>query len=96
MRRSPEDVVKRLTNDIEVAVISADVVDKRTQHATKATIAFTVSYSSRSAETAQRVAHELTTLFLGENVKSKSGRLKEATAFLQREAESLAKRVGKR
>ncbi|MBK8379315.1 MAG: hypothetical protein IPL14_15710 [Nitrospira sp.] len=41
-----EEVIKRFIKDIEVEVISADVIDKRTQHATKATIAFTVSYNS--------------------------------------------------
>src|SRR5690349_1938696 len=44
-KNSPaEEIVKRFVRDIEVEVISADVVDKRTQHATKATIAFTVAY----------------------------------------------------
>ena len=37
---------KRFIKDIEVEVISADVIDKRTHSATKATIAFTVSYNS--------------------------------------------------
>ena len=36
-----EEVVKRFTKDIAVEVISANVVDKRTQQPTKATIAFT-------------------------------------------------------
>ncbi|MBH0210103.1 MAG: hypothetical protein HP495_16610, partial [Nitrospira sp.] len=48
-----EEIVKRFIKDIEVEVISADVVDKRTQHATKATIAFTVSYQNRTPELAQ-------------------------------------------
>jgi succinoglycan biosynthesis transport protein ExoP len=40
-RENPtEEVIKRFIKDIEVEVISADVIDKRTQHATKATIAF--------------------------------------------------------
>ena len=53
-----EEVVKRFIKDIEVEVISADVVDKRTQHPTKATIAFTVAYQSKSPELAQNVANE--------------------------------------
>jgi len=88
-----EEVVKRFIKDIAVEVISADVVDKRTQHATKATIAFTVSYQSRSPELAQKVANELTSLFLGENLKTRERQAQEATSFLQQEAENLAKHI---
>ncbi|MEO7863617.1 MAG: Wzz/FepE/Etk N-terminal domain-containing protein, partial [Nitrospirales bacterium] len=54
LRRSNHDqeVVNRFTKDIAVEVISADVMDKRTQHATKATIAFTVAYQSNSPDLA--------------------------------------------
>lgn len=93
-QRNPvEEVVKRFINDIEVEVISADVVDKRTQHPTKATIAFTVAYQSKSPELAQKVANELTSLFLGENLKSRERQAQEATAFLQQEADGLAKHI---
>lgn len=88
-----EEIVKRFVKDIEVEVISADVVDKRTQHATKATIAFTVSYQNRSPELAQKVANELTSLFLGENLKSRERQAQEATSFLQQEAENLARHI---
>lgn len=89
-KNSPaEEIVKQFVKDIEVEVISADVVDKRTQHATKATIAFTVAYQNRSPELAQKVANELTSLFLGENLKSRERQAQEATSFLQQEAENL-------
>jgi uncharacterized protein involved in exopolysaccharide biosynthesis len=89
-----EEIVKHFIKDIDVQVISADVVDKRTQHATKATIAFTVAYQSKSPDLAQKVANELTSLFLGENLKSRERQAQEATSFLQQEAESLAKHIG--
>ncbi|HAP40609.1 MAG TPA: lipopolysaccharide biosynthesis protein [Nitrospira sp.] len=88
-----EAVIKRFIKDIEVEVISADVIDKRTQHATKATIAFTVSYNSGTPEIAQRVANELTSLFLGENLKSRERQAQETTTFLKQEAESLAAHI---
>lgn len=88
-----EEIVKYFVKDIEVEVISADVVDKRTQHATKATIAFTVTYKNRSPELAQQVANELTSLFLGENLKSRERQAQEATSFLQQEAENLARHI---
>lgn len=88
-----EEVVRRFTKDIAVEVISADVVDKRTQHPTKATIAFTVAYQSNSPDLAQKVANELTSLFLGENLKSRERQVQEATSFLQQEAENLSKHI---
>ena len=94
-RRNPaEEVVQRFTKDIDVAVISADVVDKRTRNPTKATIAFTVSYQSESPILAQKVANELTSLFLGQNLKSRERQAQEATSFLQQEAENLSKHIG--
>lgn len=88
-----EEVIKRFIKDIEVEVISADVIDKRTHNATKATIAFTVSYNSGTPEIAQRVANELTSLFLGENLKSRERQAQETTTFLKQEAESLAAHI---
>jgi len=89
-----EEVVRRFIKDIDVEVISADVVDKRTQHPTKATIAFTVAYQSTSPDLAQKVANELTSLFLGQNLKSRERQAQEATSFLQQEAENLSKHIG--
>ena len=89
-----EEVVKRFTKDIAVEVISADVVDKRTQHPTKATIAFTVAYQSNSPDLAQKVANELTSLFLGQNLKSRERQAQEATLFLQQEADNLSTHIG--
>ena len=88
-----EEVVKHFIKDIEVEVISANVVDKRTQHPTKATIAFTVAYQNRTPEVAQKVANELTSLFLGENLKSRERQAQEATSFLQQEALNLEKHI---
>ena len=89
-----EEVVKRFIKDVGVEVISTDVVDKRTQHPTKATIAFTVAYQSNSPDLAQKVANELTSLFLGQNLKSRERQAQEATLFLQEEAENLSKHIG--
>jgi polysaccharide biosynthesis transport protein len=95
LRRSDpaEVVLKRFANDIEVSVISADVVNKRTNTQMKATIAFTVSYQSEQPILAQKVANELTSLFLGQNLKSRERQAQEATTFLQQEAESLSAHI---
>ncbi|HXX76070.1 MAG TPA: Wzz/FepE/Etk N-terminal domain-containing protein [Nitrospiraceae bacterium] len=96
MRQSKptEDVLKRFTDDIRVDVINVKIIDKRTQTPTQATIAFTLSYDGESPEIAQKVANELTSLFLGENLKTRERHAQETTAFLRKESEQLAERIG--
>src|SRR5262245_16665297 len=65
-KRSPtEEVLEQFVKDIHIEVINAKVVDKRSQTPTQATIAFTLSYDGESPGIAQKVANELTSLFLG-------------------------------
>lgn len=53
------------------------------------TIAFKLTFEHRKPEIAQRVANELVTLFLDENVKSRTERATETTEFLTQEADKL-------
>jgi len=55
------------------------------------TIAFRVSFQHESPATATKVANELVTLFLSENVKTRTARATETTEFLEAEAEKLKK-----
>jgi protein tyrosine kinase modulator len=93
-RRSPtEEVLEQFVKDIHIEVINAKVVDKRSQTPTQATIAFTLAYDGESPDVAQKVANELTSLFLGENLKTRERHAQETTAFLKQEAEHLAKHI---
>jgi uncharacterized protein involved in exopolysaccharide biosynthesis len=89
-RSTTEEVLKQLVDDIHLDVISADVVDRRTHQPIKATIAFTLAYDGETPPVAQKVASELTSLFLAENLKSRERHAQETTAFLKQEAERLA------
>ena len=89
-----EEVLERFTKDIQVDVINVKVIDKRTQIPTQATIAFTLAYEGESPEITQKVANELTSLFLGENLKTRERHAQETTAFLRKESEHLAQRIG--
>lgn len=92
--RSPNEVVlKQFVDDIEVKVISADVVDRRTGQPTKATIAFTLAYDSEVPRSAQKVATELTNLFLSENLKTRERQAQQATEFLQKESYDLDSQI---
>ncbi len=93
-KRSPtEDVLNRFTKDIQIEVMNVKVIDRRTQNPTQATIAFTLAYDGESPELAQKVANELTSLFLGENLKTRERHAQETTAFLKRESENLSKHI---
>lgn len=88
-----EVVIERMRDDIKLDMISADVIDPRFGHPTKATIAFSISYANRSSELAAKVANELVTLYLQENVESRAKRAADATSFLDDEANRLGKNI---
>jgi uncharacterized protein involved in exopolysaccharide biosynthesis len=92
-RESREALIARMRKDIGVKMISADVIDPRSGRPTSATIAFSVAYSNRSAEQAAKVANELTTLFLNENVSTRTKLAQEAASFLEGEADRVSKHM---
>ena len=75
-------VVEKLRENVVVA----SVVDP---YATRATIAFTVSFDHTDPEVARNVAQELTDLFLAENVRTRNARATDTAAFLRRETARL-------
>jgi len=88
-KETREALLSRMRKDIGLKMISADVIDPRSGHPTSATIAFEVSYTSRSAEVAAKVANELTTLFLNENLNNRTQLARDAANFLESEADRL-------
>ena len=88
-----ETLVDRMRDDIKLEMISADVVDPRQGRATKATIAFSVSFDSRSPALAARVANELTTLYLSENIETRKQLAADTASFLKEESERLGRRI---
>ena len=84
-RETSEDILDRMRRDIKLTPISAEVTDRRTGSPVKSTIAFTLSYDSEVAANAQKIANELTTLFLNENVKNRQQKAAETTSFLEEE-----------
>jgi succinoglycan biosynthesis transport protein ExoP len=84
-----EALLTRMRKDIGLKMISADVIDPRSGRPTSATIAFEVSYTSRSADLAAKVANELTTLYLNENLNNRTQLARDATTFLEGEADRI-------
>jgi len=86
---SREQVVERMRDDIRLKLISANVLDPRSGHPTQATLAFTLSYDSRTPELALKVANELTSLYLNGNISLRNAAAQQSTSFLSQEADRL-------
>jgi polysaccharide biosynthesis transport protein len=74
-------------------LINADIVGNGNN--SKATLAFTLAFDNKEGVTAQKIANELVTLFLDENIRSRTQRAEESTKFLQEEAEKFKLEIQK-
>jgi uncharacterized protein involved in exopolysaccharide biosynthesis len=93
-KREPrEKLIERMRDDIQFKMVSADVVDPRSGAPRKATIAFTVGYTSSVGDTAAKVANELTTLYLNENLTERSRLAQDAYGFLQTEGDRFSTQI---
>ncbi len=93
-KNQPREVLlAKMRKDIHFAMISADVIDPREGRPTKADIAFSVSYDSRSPDTAARVANELVSLYLDENLRNRKQISADAENFLTGEADRLQRSI---
>jgi succinoglycan biosynthesis transport protein ExoP len=81
-----EELIETMRDDINMKMISAAVIDPRSGQPTHATIAFSVSYDSRSPDLALKVANELSSLYLNENLTSRAQRSKQTASFFSEEA----------
>lgn len=92
-KKPRELVIKAMRDDISLDTLSAEVVDPRSGKPVQATIAFTLAYDSESPSLAQKVANELTSLFLKENVKSRTQMASDTLNFLQEEGRKLEQKI---
>lgn len=92
-RESRERIIEEVRDDIDFEMLSADVIDPRSGVPRKATIAFTVSYEHRSPDLAMKVANELTTLYLNENLTSRARLAQDTAVFLTVEGDRLQKQI---
>lgn len=88
-----EEIVAKMRKAIKFNTISADVKDPRSGRSGNATIAFSVSYEGRNPETVQRVANEVASLYLEENLKSREKQSSETSKFMEDEMKTLQARL---
>ncbi len=94
LEKEPREVVlEEIRDAISLDFISADVIDPRSGRPVQATIAFNVSYDHESPALAHKVANEITSLFLNENIKERTRKAQDATQFLEEEASKLEQEI---
>jgi uncharacterized protein involved in exopolysaccharide biosynthesis len=91
--KTTEEITELMRKDVKMDPISADVIDPRTGQPRPATIAFTLGYEGENAQVTQKVANELTTLYLSENLKSRTEKSAETYDFLTDEAKKLSEHI---
>jgi len=84
--RVTSELIANLRNRISIQLLNTRIGGNKRR---KATIAFSISFEDRYAQSAYEVTNELVTLFLDENVKSRVERATETTEFLSQEARRL-------
>jgi protein tyrosine kinase modulator len=93
-KRDPiSEIADGFRKNIEMELVSAEVVDPRSGQSRKATIAFNVSFEAGDRRVAQQVANELVSLYLNENLRIRREKAAETTGFLAEEANRLGKQV---
>ena len=92
-RKTADEILNKMRDDIGVEMISADVVDPRTGRPGMATIAFTLSFEGENPSATQKVVGELTSLFLAENLKTRKAKAAETYDFLTDETLKLEEKI---
>ncbi len=90
---SMAEIIEEMREDITLEMISADVVDPRSGRPTQATIAFSLSYDNESPSLAQKVTNQIVSLFLKENLRTRTESAEETSSFLAMEAEKLSEQI---
>jgi len=77
---TPDEKVELMRKDISIDLV-------RSENA-KGISGFTIGYSSKDPQTAQRVTSELTDLFIDENLKARQQESEDTTAFIQNQLDT--------
>jgi uncharacterized protein involved in exopolysaccharide biosynthesis len=88
-----DEIISHMRENIEIQMVSADVVDPKSGREGKATIAFDLSFQSSKPEAAKLVVDDLVSLYLQENIRIRSQMAAETSAFLSEEANRLSAHI---
>ena len=92
-KRTTEEIVGKMRNDIGLKTISASVIDKRSGRSSAATIAFTLSYEGKNPSKVQKVTNVLASFFLEEDLRRREELTSVTSDFLEQESERLEENI---
>jgi succinoglycan biosynthesis transport protein ExoP len=98
-RKTQEEIVDNMRDDINIDLISAEVADKKGRRPGRpgseqgVTIAFAISYRGKNPDTVQKVAGTLASLYLEENLKIRERQAKTTTKFLETELKEIEAQI---
>ena len=93
-RRTIYPIVKSMRQAINMDIVGGkEIVNPRSGKVTQPTLAFTLSFESKSPESAQQVTNELVNLYLNENIKQRFKIVQGATKFLAHETGKLREEI---
>jgi polysaccharide chain length determinant protein (PEP-CTERM system associated) len=84
-KKTTEEIVDTMRENIQVNTISAEIMDRRTGRATAAMIAFQLTYEGKDPRKVMVTTNALSSLFLEENLKERTRKTEETTQFLEDE-----------
>jgi len=89
-----EEVIEKMRGDIAINTISADMTDRSPRGGRGGlTIAFTVSYRGKNPGQVQKVAGNLSSLYLEQNLRDRQEKAETTTRFLEAELKQLEERI---
>ena len=92
-RETTEEIIDRMREDINLEMISAEVIDQRTGRPTTATIAFSLSYEWKDPDKVQKVANTLASLYLEQNLKDREEKAEMTSIFIEAELNALSENI---
>lgn len=84
-----ENAIKQMREDIVVRTIKAEDLDKRPSRSRLTTVAFTLSYQGKDAQTVQQVASRLADLYVEKNEQTQEQLAAQAAAVLQQKMQQI-------
>lgn len=88
-----EEIINLMRENIDIQMVSTDVVDPKSGRSGKATIAFDLSFESSDPVAAKLVVDDMVSLYLEENARIRSQMAAETSAFLAEEADRLSAHI---
>lgn len=85
-------IANNMRNQIDLQLVDSAAAERNSRNAPAST-AFTISFTARSAETAQRVTQELVELYISENERSQRDRVVGTAGFYSTESNRLAAQI---